>query len=148
MELGGGIMYQKPDKFRLGINYSTALWTNYENETKPESLKDAYEISIGGEIIPEYDSYNNYFKKMRYRFGAFYKTDPRSDGFNEQLTGYGITLGVGFPIILPRQTTSFVDIAFEVGRFGSDQALMENYINMTVGFTLNDDKWFIKRKFN
>ncbi len=148
MELGGGVMYQKPNKFRLGINYSTALWSNYENETKPESLKNAYQVSAGGEIIPEYDSYNNYFKKMRYRFGAFYKTDPRSDGFNEQLTGYGITLGAGFPIILPRQTTSFVDIAFELGRFGSDQALMENYINMTIGFTFNDDKWFIKRKFN
>jgi hypothetical protein len=114
----------------------------------PDELKDSYQISFGGELIPEYNSYNSYLKKLRYRVGAFYGTDPRSDGFNKQLTSYGITLGLGLPIILPRQQVSFLDLAFEFGQFGSDQGLQENYINMTIGFTLNDDKWFFKRKFN
>lgn len=147
-EISGGVMYQKANKLRVGVNYSRSMWSNYENEAKPDELKDTYQVSLGGELIPVYNSYNSYFKKMRYRAGAFYGTDPRSDGFNKQLTSYGITLGLGFPIIIPRQTTSYIDIAFEFGKFGSDQALDENYINMTIGFTLNDDKWFIKRKFN
>ncbi len=147
-ELSGGIMYQKTNKLKLGVNYSQSLWSNYENEANPDDLKNAYEISFGGELIPEYNSYNRYLKKVRYRFGAFYSSDPRSDEFNKQLTSYGITLGLGLPIILPRGGVSFVDIAFEAGKFGSDQALKETYINMTIGFTLNDDKWFFKRKFN
>ena len=147
-EFSGGVMYQKANKLRVGLNYTQSFWSSYENEAKPDELKDTYEISIGGEIIPEYNSYNSYLKKVRYRLGAFYGSDPRSDGFNKQLTSYGITLGVGLPIILPRQQVSFLDLAFEFGQFGSEQGLQENYINMTIGFTLNDDKWFFKRKFN
>ena len=147
-EFSGGFMYHKGDKLKLGVNYSQSLWSKYENEAKPDELKDTYEISIGGQLIPDYGSYNNYAKTMRYRVGAFYGTDPRSDGFNKQLTRYGITLGLGFPIIIPRQTASYVDIAFEIGKFGSADALQETYFGTTIGFTLNDDKWFIKRKFN
>ena len=147
-ELSAGVMYQKANKLRLGVNYTQSLWSNYENEARPEKLLDAYEISVGGEIIPEYNSYNSYLKKVRYRFGAFYGTDPRSDGFNKQLTSYGITLGLGLPIILQRQGVSFLDVAFEIGRFGSSDALQETFVQMTFGFTLNDDKWFFKRKFN
>ena len=147
-EITAGVMYQKANKLRLGVNYSQALWSNYENEAKPEKLLDAYEISVGGELIPNYNSYNSYFKKVRYRFGAFYGTDPRSDGFNKQLTSYGITLGLGLPIILTRGDVSFLDVAFEIGRFGSPDALQETFVQMTLGFTLNDDKWFYKRKFN
>jgi hypothetical protein len=147
-EISGGIMYQKANKLRIGVNYSHSLWSNYENEAEPDDLKDAYQVSFGGELIPEYNSYNSYLKKVRYRFGTFYSTDPRSDGFNKQLTSYGITLGLGLPIILPRGQVSFLDFAFEFGQFGSDQILKENYIKMTIGFTLNDDKWFYKRKFN
>ena len=147
-EFSGGVMYQKANKLRVGVNYTQSLWSNYKNEAKPDELKDTYQFSFGGEYIPLYNSYNSYIKKMRYRLGGFYGTDPRSDGFNKQLTSYGITLGFGFPIILPRQQVSFVNLAFEFGKFGSDQGLQENYINMTLGFTLNDDKWFFKRKFN
>ncbi len=148
MEFSGGILYQKANKYRIGVNYSQSLWSHYENEANPSALSDTYQISFGGELIPDYSSYNNYFKKVRYRLGAFYGTDPRSDGFNKQLTSFGITLGFGLPIILPRQQTSFLDIAFEFGKFGSEQSIQESYITMTLGFTLNDDKWFFKRKFN
>ena len=147
-EFTGGLMYQKANKLRVGVNYSQSLWSHYENDAKPDELKDTYQFSFGGEFIPEYNSYNSYVKKMRFRLGGFYGTDPRSDGFNKQLTRYGITLGFGLPIILPRQQVSFANLAFEFGKFGSDQGLQENYINMTLGFTLNDDKWFFKRKFN
>ncbi len=142
-----GITYRNASKFRGGIEISQTTWSNYENDAKPENLKDTWQISAGAEFIPDIASYNSYGRRMRYRIGAFYGTDPRSDEFNIQLTNYGITLGLGFPIILPRQQTSFVNVAFELGRFGSDDSLQETYGRMTVGFTLNDNRWFFKRKF-
>ncbi|MEL6721499.1 MAG: hypothetical protein AAFP82_22565, partial [Bacteroidota bacterium] len=122
------------------------LWSNYENEAKPDVLNDSYRISAGVEWTPDYLSYNNYFKRIRYRLGAFYQTDPRS--FNdEQLTKTGLTLGLGFPLILPRQQTSFINFAMEAGQFGLEEAINENYIKFTLGFTLNDNLWFFKRKY-
>ena len=142
-----GLAYERLNKMRLGLEYTTSNWSKYENEAKPESLTNAYRIAFGGEIIPDIISYNNYFRRVRYRFGAFYGTDPRTiDG--AQLKEYGVTFGAGLPIILPRQQTSFVNLALEVGRYGLADALRETYFKMTLGFTLNDNTWFFKRKFN
>ncbi len=148
-EVSIGLIYQNQNKLKIGLNYSHASWSQYENESKNEgALNNTYRIAFGGEFIPDIVSYNSYAKRMRYRFGAFYGTDPRNDGFNEQLTNYGITIGLGFPVILPRQQQSFINVAFELGQFGSEQFLKETYAQMTVGFTLNDNSWFFKRKFN
>ncbi|MBK7477001.1 MAG: hypothetical protein IPI11_13740 [Haliscomenobacter sp.] len=110
-------------------------------------MLDSWRFAFGGELIPDVTSYNNYFQRVRYRAGFYYGTDPRSVN-GAQIKEYGITLGAGFPIILPRQTTSFLNIALEAGRFGLEESLMENFVQMTLGFTLNDNSWFFKRKFN
>jgi hypothetical protein len=142
-----GVTYEDINDFRLGLEFRGAAWNNYENESKPESLSNTYRVSFGGEWTPNFISYNNYLERVRYRFGAFYANDPRS--FNgEQLTHYGLTLGFGFPIILPRQQISFLNIALEAGQFGAAEGLRETYARITLGFTLNDNTWFFKRKFN
>lgn len=147
-ELAIGVMGGKVNKWRAGIDFSLSNWSQYENDAKPESLQNSWRLAIGGEITPNFISYNNYFERVRYRAGIFFGNDPREDSFNEQLTNYGITVGFGLPIILPRQQKSFFNVAFEVGRFGSAESLRETYGRITLGFTLNDDKWFFKRKFN
>lgn len=143
--IGFGILYENNNKFRVGFDYAASKWSNYRNELKPDVLEDTYRVAAGAEFIPDYDSYNNYGKKMRYRIGAFYETDPRN--INEQLTNYGITMGLGFPVILPRQQTSFFNLGLEIGQFGTETALQETYFKATFGFTLNDNSWFFKRKF-
>ena len=142
---GVGVMYENFNKFRVGIDYSASKWSNYSNDAKPETLLDSYRIAIGGEIIPDENSYKSYARKIRYRLGAYYETDPRN--INEQLTNYGITLGLGFPVILPRQQKSFFNLALEAGKFGANTSIEETYIKATFGFTLNDNTWFFKRKF-
>lgn len=146
-EFSFGLVYEKTNKFKLGANIHVANWSEYENPVQPDELMNNYKFSVGGEVIPDILSYNSYWKKIRYRFGAFYGTDPRSFQ-GEQLTDYGVTFGLGLPIILPRQQTSFVNFAVEAGQFGLPDGLHENYIRMTLGFTMNDNTWFFKRKFN
>lgn len=143
-----GLQYEQVNKFRLGAEAGFATWSNYTNDARPDPLiDDAWHLRFGGEIIPDHLSYNNYLKRVRYRFGAYYLQDPRRFG-GQQLQDYGVSLGLGLPIILSRQRTSFVNIAVEAGRLGIDDVLTESYINMTLGFTLNDNTWFFKRKFN
>lgn len=141
-----GVMYEDFEKFRLGAEYVLTQWSKYENPTKPEELADAYRLSAGAEFIPNANSYNSYAQRIRYRAGLFFETDPRS--FNSSLTNYGVTLGVGLPVIMTRGRTSFVNLALEAGQFGSAESLKETYFRLTLGFTLNDNSWFFKRKFN
>jgi hypothetical protein len=51
------------------------------------------------------------------------------------------------PVILPRQQTSFVNLALEIGRIGADSPIEETYFRLSAGFTLNDNTWFYKRRF-
>lgn len=139
-----GIAYSKANKWRYGIDFSVANWSSYENEAKPERLSNTWKIAVGGEVTPDYRSYNRYFKKVAYRYGAFYGKDPR--GVDIDLVNYGVTLGMGMPIIM-KNKVSFVNWSFELGQLGATDGLKELYGKLTLGFTLNDRNWFLKRKF-
>lgn len=146
MTLGVGIQYVMVDRFKIGAQYQLETWDNYSNEVRPEKMRTTQAISAGVEIIPDYASYNHYLRRARYRFGAYFREDPRivnGQTFND----VGVTAGLGLPIVLPRQQTSFVNVALEVGQLGANSAVKETYYRMTVGFTLNDNSWFYKRRF-
>lgn len=145
-EFAIGAIYEKENKLRVGINLVTTAWSQYQNDIQNDALKNAYNLSAGVEYVPEYNSYNKYYKRIKYRLGAHYAADPRVIK-NEQIKTQGVTFGFGLPLIMPRQQTSFVDITFDVGKTGVS-ILSENYARVTLGFTLNDNSWFYKRKFN
>jgi len=146
-ELGFGVMYSEENKLRVGADYVSTSWSNYENDAKPESLSNSWRLSTGIEYTPNYSSYNSYLERIRYRGGFYYATDPRS--FNgTQINEWAVTFGLGMPIIMPRQQTSFVNLAVEYGKFGIETGLQETFTRVTLGFTLNDNTWFFKRKFN
>ena len=145
-EFGFGVMYEQENKFRFGFDFNSARWSQYTNDAKPENLMDSWRISLGTEYIPDYLSYNNAWKRMRYRAGFFFQKDPRA--VNEQLSSLGLTLGLGIPVVLERGQVSFVDLAIELGRFGSESSIQDTYARIIAGFTLNDNTWFFKRKFD
>ncbi|RMG86950.1 MAG: hypothetical protein D6714_03250 [Bacteroidetes bacterium] len=145
-----GLMYEHTGKLRAGFEYSIGKWSDYVNTATKEgtpggtTLEDSKSIRLGLEWIPEATSYNNFFKRVRYRVGGFYSDDPRLN----DLRNVGVSIGFGLPVVLPRQQTSFVNIAFEYGKFGVNNSIEETYFRTSIGFTLNDNSWFFKRKFN
>ncbi len=147
-EIGIGIMYEKVNKFRVGIDYSASKWSKYTENNQSKNLMDTYRIGLGGEFIPDHDSYNRFWNKVRYRAGFHFRKDARFDEFNEQLTDTGVTIGMTLPVILPRGQRSWFNLAVTGGKFGTDGSLNETYIRANLGFTLNDNLWFYKRKFN
>lgn len=146
-ELAVGFMYTKVNKLKIGAQYSLANWSKYENEAREkEVLKNAFTVSGGLEWIPSSKNYGSYAKKMRYRVGAFYKKDPRViDG--EQIDNLGLTVGLGMPVFLPRQGTSFINWSLEIGKLGRSTPISDSYFRLAVGFTMNDNSWFYKRRF-
>ncbi|MEM6396108.1 MAG: hypothetical protein AAF741_07150 [Bacteroidota bacterium] len=142
-----GIGYQDANRLFLSAEYGISNWSNYRNDAQNDRLVDGSRLAFGLQYIPDFDSYNSYFKRLRYRLGFRLEDDPRIlEG--EQARRQGVTFGIGFPIVLPRQQVSFLNIAVEVGRFGVPDVIDENYVQFTAGFSLNDNTWFLKRKFN
>lgn len=145
-ELAFGMMYTKVNRLKIGFQYSLANWTNYLNEARPARLRDGSTLAAGLEWIPNWQAFDSYAKRMRYRTGVYFKRDPRSVG-GKQLDDLGFSVGFGLPVTLPRQGTSFVNFAFEVGKLGRSTPISDSYLRMSVGFTLNDNSWFFKRRF-
>ena len=140
-----GFIYQNSSKLKFGFDFSQTFWSEFVNPLRSENLSDANRINGGIEFTPDANSYNQYAKRIRYRAGFVYENDYRVIDTN--LRNIGITLGVGLPIRLPRQQVSAVNLSLEMGQFGDPNHIMENYAKINIGFTLNDNLWFFKRKF-
>jgi len=142
-----GIAYEKVNKLYIGFEYGSRSNSEYRNSASPETLLDANRIAFGIQYIPNANSYNKFVQRIRYRAGLRLEEDGRSvDGV--QARRNAITIGAGLPFRLPRQQISFVDLALEFGKFGVPNIIDENYVQFTLGFTLNDNSWFFKRKLN
>jgi len=147
-EYGIGLTYEKVGNYRVGIDYSASQWGNYTQNGESAGLRNTYRIAAGGEFIPNSNSYNRYWKRIRYKAGVYYTQDPRSDNLNEQLTETGVTIGLTLPVVLARGQKSWCNLAVTGGKFGTEGSLNETFVRINLGFTLNDNLWFYKRKFN
>jgi hypothetical protein len=143
---GIGVQYVKANKFKIGGQYDFSGWSRYANPIRPETFRNTHSASVGVEYIADYASYNRYLKRVAVRFGTYWRQDPRSVN-GAPIDDIGLSLGAGFPLILPRQQTSFINLAAEIGRLGANTPIAETYYRLTVGFTLNDNTWFYKRRF-
>lgn len=148
-ELSFGMNYSSQEKYGIGFEVGTANWSSYFNDANYEkinSLDNTLNVSFGGYIRPDYKSYTNYFKRVQYRYGAYYRQDPRKIG-DQQLNSYGITTGLGLPFIYQRKYSN-VNLGLDIGRIGSGTPVKETYFKISAGISFNDDEWFIKRKYN
>lgn len=140
-----GAMYEVRNKMKLGAEFGLSQWSSFTNPVERADFENSYNLALGGEWTPNYKSYNSYAKRMSYRAGFRFGTDPR--GTDGDLKYSSITLGLGMPII-SKGSQSFLDWGFEFGRFGTDEGLSENFARITLGFTLNDSSWFFQRRYN
>lgn len=141
-----GVMFTEVGKLRFGAEYSFIGGAAYSNEIRPETQRNASQVQAGLEYIPNMLSFNNYTKRIRYRLGAYYRQDTRlvnGDGIDD----IGLSAGFGFPLVLPRQQTSYINTALEFGKVGANTPIEETYFRITLGFTMNDNSWFFKRRF-
>jgi hypothetical protein len=148
-QVGFGANYIYGKKFGVGFDVSYSPWSNYYHELKGDvknELRDDFSVSLGGFLRPDYKSYNNYFKRMSYRYGLYYKKDSRVVN-NKGVNQYGVRFGLDLPFTYQRKGSS-ANIGIDLGQKGKGTVIEEKYINLNFGFTFNDDGWFLKRKYN
>jgi hypothetical protein len=147
-EINFGVAYDNVNKLFIGAEYGIANWDNYTLSSEGDNpLVNTNRFAFGIQYIPDITSYNRYFKRIRYRAGVRLEQDARSLN-GAQARRNAVTFGFGLPIVLPRQQVSFINFAVEIGKFGIADIIEEDYVQFTLGFSLNDNSWFYKRKFN
>ncbi|MEI6885826.1 MAG: hypothetical protein WCO02_15135 [Bacteroidota bacterium] len=141
---GGGITFQKTDKFLVTADYRYQNWKSYRAFGQSDSLANSYQISVGGEIVPNPDNYGSYFARVHYRLGFYFdRTYLLLRG--RQLNEYGITLGFGLPL---RGMKTMMNIGGQFGSRGTVQGdlIKETYFKFVLGFSIYE-RWFHKRKY-
>lgn len=144
MVLGGGFSFDKPDKWTVGVDYRWQNWSDFSAFGLSDSLVDSWQISAGGEIIPNIDNYTNYLSRIRYRLGFTYEnTYLQLRGKN--LASYSVSLGLGLPL---RGVNTTLNLGIQAGMRGTTEQnlIKESYIKMVIGFTIYE-RWFVKRKY-
>jgi hypothetical protein len=145
-----GVSIQKYNKWLIGADYRMGKWSDLSIGDVDQQLQDTYGFSVGGQITPDINSIGSYFNRVDYRLGFTYdKTYVQLN--NQDIKQMAITFGFGFPLASSPTRSSFYKMNFttELGRRGSmtDGLLQENYINLHLGFTLND-RWFRRFRFD
>jgi hypothetical protein len=142
---GFGVTYEKMNKFALALEGQFQDFTKYENFFGEElDLQETKKVALGFQFVPDYLSFDNLLLRATYRFGVEWMQTPYY--LNQtNINDIGVTLGASIPV----NQLSLVNLAFKAGQRGTlDNGLIkENYINFTLGFSLNDNSWFYKRTF-
>ena len=143
-----GVGVGAPRKWFAGIEYTMLKSSQFSNRLLTNdnaTFEDASTLSVGGFFIPEFDSFNRYWKRIVYRTGIrFEDTGLRIN--NEDIKEFGISFGVGLPV---GRIFSNANLGFEIGSRGVDTSnlVKEKFVKFQVSLSLND-RWFEKRKFN
>jgi len=143
--LSFGAYYRIINKFGVGFDVERIGWQGFTNSLRPsETLEDVVNLRAGVEWTPNAKAFGKYWNQVQYRAGGYMNQDPRPGVDSET----GVTFGLGLPIVLPREEVSYVNLSLNAGRFNTTSDITQRYVRLVVGFTLTDNTWFYKRRFN
>jgi hypothetical protein len=145
-----GLVYDKVDKFFIGVEWEQASWKDFRFYGKSENFGNSGIFRLGGQWIPTTLATRNYFRRVTYRTG-FYTGRDFVQANGSQLLLWGVTAGLALPVRrwnnYSNQFTT-INTSFEFGRRGkSGQPVQESFFRLNVGLSLSD-LWFFKRKFD
>lgn len=145
--LRAGLTLDNGKNFTIGADFYTQNWSDFTGFDGRSDLADSYRVAVGGELTPDANSIDSYFKRITYRAGVYYGNSPYMVN-GEQIKDKGVTAGFTMP--LGRSTIYDLyqlNAALGYGNRGTtDNGLVaENYFQFSVGFTVNS-RWFIKRR--
>jgi hypothetical protein len=145
-DLSIGAVYYKGTKWILGTDLNLINGSKYQNDLDDDQLSNAYRFSFGFQLVPDATSYNNYLKRVGYRGGIGFGTDPRMIN-NNQIKQFDLNVGIGLPVVVSRQL-SFINLGLNYSRQGGNIPIKESVLGFNLGVTLNNNLWFLKRKFD
>ena len=146
-KIGVGVSYGEDYRWNIAAQLDWEQNSNFKLKNENVTFNDRFRTAVGGFIVPNVNSYTNYFARVTYRGGAFYERTPISIKGND-IQKYGITFGLGLPVG-KASDPSEINIGVELGQQGTEKnnLIKENFANLKLSFTLNDS-WFQRRKYN
>ncbi len=143
-----GIAIQKDNKWLIGADFRTGNWSKLTVDGINNGLDDSWGASIGGQLTPDMTSIGSYFNRVDYRLGFTYDKTYIKIG-DQDVKQMAVTFGLGLPLAFNRFAFHKLNLTTELGRRGTltNGLVQENYINIHLGFTLNDT-WFRRFKFD
>jgi hypothetical protein len=143
-----GISFQSDGKFLVGADYTMSKWSGLTIGGVIQGLTDSRTINVGGQYTPNIATLRNYLASVDYRLGGIYDETYMVVN-NTRIKRYAVTAGLGLPLRPNNGSFYKINISTEIGRRGSlvNGLVRENYVNIHLGFTLND-RWFQKYKFD
>ena len=144
-----GFTLSKGYNWLIGADFKYADWSKFQTRQGEQKLGKNYGVAIGGQIKPDPTSFK-YLNQVDYRLGFRYNQSHIKYN-NENINDMAVTVGVGLP--LPETnfgfTSSRINISAEFGQQGTlnNNLVRERYVNINVGFTLND-AWFRRRSYD
>jgi hypothetical protein len=143
--IGYGISYEKINKFVIGLEAQMQAFSEFRSfgGTVGE-LGDSYKVAFGGQFTPGFSAGSSLIKRSTIRAGVEYQQTPYVVNQTE-INDIGINFGASVPI----SSLSLVNFALKFGSRGTleNGLIRENYFNVTLGFSLNDNTWFYKRVY-
>jgi len=143
---GFGLSLTNINKWTFGIDVRFQDWSDYKDFSGNNNvLVNTRLIAIGGEITPNIASVNNYFERITYRFGFNINDTPYFVN-GQQIDEFGINFGLSLPV----SNFSSVDLGFRYGNRGTleNNFIKEDFFQIFFGVTFNDNRWFVRPKFN
>ncbi len=144
-----GVNLEKAYKWSINADISYQNWSNYRNFERKDTLGVTWTASVGGHFIPDFTSVKKgFWRRTVYRGGFSYQQSPLSLR-GVVLQDYALRMGVSIPLI-KSNSLSMLNIAVVLGQNGanSNGLVLERYMQIHFGITINDRTWFLKPKFN
>lgn len=146
---GLGATYVRDEKLTLGAEVLLQKFGDIRYFGKEGQLADRLKCAVGVQYLPDPMMGHGFFKRIKYRAGAYYsKPYVKVDG-QEAANEYGVSAGVAIPISTRWgwSQSSVIHLSGEWVHVEPkvDGVLTENYLRLSVGLTFNE-LWFRKLK--
>ena len=144
---GLGVAYNRKQNLTLGVDYTLQKWSNVKYNNQTDAYKDRSKVAVGAEFLPNPIG-RNYFKRIRYRAGAYYSTPYLKLGDINGPSEYGVSAGFGLPLFLfQRKTILNITGQYIHVKPSISNMLSENRFVIKLGLTFNE-RWFMKWRVN
>lgn len=137
---------------------SRTEWEDYQEVFDGDTINDKLNNSVGYAFglswqpqIVKFGDKTPYYKLITYRAG--FNTDKSFLSIdNTSITNYGISFGLGLPL-LSAGSTSSINLGARLGRRGTieNNLIQEDYFEFQIGLSLSPgtySRWFMKRKYD
>ena len=150
--MGLGVCVKLGQKLTLAADYTSANWKDFKYFGQSAELAQLTRYSAGMQFIPDPTrKTRNFLKMTNYRLGFRY-ANTHLLVKQQQLNEYGISFGVGIPLVQASPNT-YLHVAVEYGQRGYNTTglITEQFTRFGIGFSFTPhkfDRWFYKPKID